>query len=95
RIAIAHFEGQEIGAQVKASKSRRRARVIISDNEKDLEDSYKQGRIIAEIDQNPSISLGMTSVDTEILLEQEEPTELVEDPGSGEKGEKKLVLLRN
>ncbi|GKB17605.1 hypothetical protein Tco_0851528 [Tanacetum coccineum] len=29
--------------KVKASKSKRRARVIISDNEKDLEDSYKQG----------------------------------------------------
>ncbi|GJT58078.1 putative ribonuclease H-like domain-containing protein [Tanacetum coccineum] len=92
--------------KVKASKSRRRARVIIFDNDEYLEDSYKQGRIIAEIDQNPSISLvqdegtswiqedvetqGRTSVDTEILLEKEEPTELVEDPGSGEKGEKEI-----
>ncbi|GJW06359.1 putative ribonuclease H-like domain-containing protein [Tanacetum coccineum] len=92
--------------KVKASKSRRRARVIISDNEEDLEDSYKQGRIIAEIDQNPSISLVQdegtswiqedaeiqtrTSADTEILLDQEEPTELVEDFGSGEKGEKEI-----
>ncbi|GJW28346.1 hypothetical protein Tco_0045221 [Tanacetum coccineum] len=92
--------------KVKASKSRRRTRVIISDNEEDLEDSYKQGRIIAKIDQNPSISLvqdegtlwiqedvetqGRTSADTEILLELEEPTELVEDPGSGEKGEKEI-----
>ncbi|GJZ09128.1 hypothetical protein Tco_0543411 [Tanacetum coccineum] len=33
---------------------------------------------------------GRTSADTEILLEQEEPTELVEDPGSGEKGEKEI-----
>ncbi|GJR84014.1 hypothetical protein Tco_0154799 [Tanacetum coccineum] len=31
-----------------------------------------------------------TSADTEVLLEQEEPTELVEDPGSGEKGEKEI-----
>ncbi|GJW00582.1 hypothetical protein Tco_1555833 [Tanacetum coccineum] len=92
--------------KVNASKSRRRARVIISDNEEDLEDSYKKGRIIAEIDQNPSISLvkdkgtswiqkddetqRRTSADTEILLEQEEPNELVEDPGSGEKGEKEI-----
>ncbi|GKC06475.1 hypothetical protein Tco_0998085 [Tanacetum coccineum] len=68
--------------KVKASKSRRRAKVIIYDNEEDLEDSYKLGRIIAEIDQNPSISL--------ILLDQEEPTELVEDFGSGEKGEKEI-----
>ncbi|GJT55325.1 hypothetical protein Tco_0990379 [Tanacetum coccineum] len=63
-------------------------------------------RIIAEIDQNPSISLvqdegtlwiqddaetlGRTSADTDILLDQEEPTKLVEDPGSGEKGEKEI-----
>ncbi|GJY83817.1 putative ribonuclease H-like domain-containing protein, partial [Tanacetum coccineum] len=59
-----------------------------------------------EIDQNPSISLvqdegtswiqedaeiqGMTSADTKTLLDQEEPTELVEDLGSGEKGEKEI-----
>ncbi|GJU72739.1 hypothetical protein Tco_1264144 [Tanacetum coccineum] len=34
-----------------------------------------------------------TSADTEILLEQEEPTELVEDPGSGEKGEKEISTV--
>ncbi|GKD99503.1 hypothetical protein Tco_1387487 [Tanacetum coccineum] len=67
---------------VKASQSRRRARVVLSDDEEDLEDPSKQGRKIAEIDQNPSISL--------ILLEEEEPTELVEDHGSGEKGEKEI-----
>ncbi|GJV75658.1 hypothetical protein Tco_1507242 [Tanacetum coccineum] len=33
---------------------------------------------------------GKTSVDTEILLDQEEPTKLVEDLGSGEKGEKEI-----
>ncbi|GJS42315.1 hypothetical protein Tco_0567358 [Tanacetum coccineum] len=92
--------------KVKASKSRRRARVITSDNEEDLEDSYKHGRMSAEIDQNPSISLVQdegtswiqeddeiqirTSADTEILLDQEEPTELVKDFGSGEKGEKNI-----
>ncbi|GKA95140.1 hypothetical protein Tco_0817178 [Tanacetum coccineum] len=69
-------------------------------------DPSKQQRIITEIDQNPSISLvqdegtswiqedaeiqGRTSADTEILLDQEEPTELVEDLGSGEKGEKEI-----
>ncbi|GJU23561.1 hypothetical protein Tco_1156903 [Tanacetum coccineum] len=92
--------------RVKTRQPRRRARVIISDTEEDLEDPSKQGRRIAEIDQNPSISLvqdegtswiqedakiqGKTSADTEILLDQEEPTELVEDLGSGEKGEKEI-----
>ncbi|GJU47556.1 hypothetical protein Tco_1204822 [Tanacetum coccineum] len=34
--------------------------------------------------------VGRTSADTEILLDQEEPTELVGDLGSGEKGEKEI-----
>ncbi|GJX66317.1 hypothetical protein Tco_0300660 [Tanacetum coccineum] len=92
--------------RVKTRQPRRRARVIISDTEEDLEDPSKQGRIIAEIDQNLSISLvqdegtswiqedaeiqGKTSADTEILLYQEEPTQLVEDLGIGEKGEKEI-----
>ncbi|GKE91668.1 hypothetical protein Tco_1572763, partial [Tanacetum coccineum] len=43
--------------KVKSRKPRRRARVVISDIEEDLEDPSKQGRRIAEIDQNPSILL--------------------------------------
>ncbi|GJR11084.1 putative ribonuclease H-like domain-containing protein [Tanacetum coccineum] len=92
--------------KVKSRQPRRRRRVVISDTEEDLEDPSKQGRRIAEIDQNPSISLvqdkgtswiqvdtgiqGRTSADTEILLDQEEPTKLVGDLGSGEKGEKEI-----
>ncbi|GKF57846.1 hypothetical protein Tco_0171383, partial [Tanacetum coccineum] len=64
----------------------RRAREVISDTKEDLEDPSKQIQEDAEIQ-------GRTSADTKILLDQEEPTELVEDLGSGEKGEKKLVLL--
>ncbi|GKA19403.1 hypothetical protein Tco_0699318 [Tanacetum coccineum] len=91
---------------VKQSKARRKTKIVVSDDEEVLEDPSKQGRIIAEIDQNPSISLvqnegtswiqedgetqGRTSADTKILLELEEPTELVEDPGSDEKGEKQI-----
>ncbi|GKG33633.1 hypothetical protein Tco_0433792, partial [Tanacetum coccineum] len=66
----------------KSRQPRRRARVVISDTEEDLEDPSKQRGRIAKIDQNPSISL--------ILLDQEEPTKLVEDLGSGEKGEKEI-----
>ncbi|GKA75992.1 reverse transcriptase domain-containing protein, partial [Tanacetum coccineum] len=79
--------------RVKTRQPRRRARVILSDTEEDLEGLCKQGRKIAKIDQNSAISLvqdegtlwiqedaeiqGKTSTDTEILLDQEEPTELV------------------
>nr|GFA26430.1 hypothetical protein [Tanacetum cinerariifolium] len=90
---------KKIEHKVKRSQHRRRERVVISDDEEDLEDPSKQGRKIAEIDENPSISLvqdegtsriqedfkiqGRTSADTEILLDQEEPNDLVEDLGSG------------
>ncbi|GJT12045.1 hypothetical protein Tco_0859087 [Tanacetum coccineum] len=43
--------------KVKSRQPRRRAIVVISDTKEDLEDPSKQGRRIAEIDQNPSISL--------------------------------------
>ncbi|GJY82329.1 putative ribonuclease H-like domain-containing protein [Tanacetum coccineum] len=65
--------------KAKASKSRRRTKIVVFDDEEVSEDPSKQGRII-----------GRTSADTETLLDQEEPTELVEDPGSGEKGEKEI-----
>ncbi|GJU58646.1 retrovirus-related pol polyprotein from transposon TNT 1-94 [Tanacetum coccineum] len=93
--------------QVKTTKARRRARIVVSEEEDATEDSSKQGRKISNIDADPTISLvqdeGMTwfqedaeiqekqSDDTEILLEEEEITELVEDFGSGEKGEKEVT----
>ncbi|GJW77920.1 hypothetical protein Tco_0139602 [Tanacetum coccineum] len=43
--------------KVKSSQARRRASIIVSDDEDDLEDPSKQGRKIAEIDQDPAISL--------------------------------------
>ncbi|GKF99066.1 hypothetical protein Tco_0297849, partial [Tanacetum coccineum] len=69
----------------------------------------KQGRKIAQIDIDPTISLVQdkgtswfqedvetqekNSVDTEVLLEEETLIELIEDLGSGEKVKRKLVLL--
>ncbi|GKC43223.1 ribonuclease H-like domain-containing protein [Tanacetum coccineum] len=76
---------KKLEKQVKTSKARRRVRLVLSEDEDVAEDSSKQGRNISEIDTDPFISL--------VLLEEEEPTEIVEDQGSGEKGEKMLVLL--
>ncbi|GKE18610.1 hypothetical protein Tco_1426187 [Tanacetum coccineum] len=42
---------------VKSSQARRRARILVSNYEDDLEDPSKQGRKIAAIDQDPGISL--------------------------------------
>ncbi|GJZ86774.1 hypothetical protein Tco_0658384 [Tanacetum coccineum] len=88
---------------VKITKARRRARIVILEDEDALEDSSKQGRKISDINEDPNISWvqdkGMTwfqnadaeikkknSADTEVILEEEQPTKLVEDIGSGEKG---------
>ncbi|GKB11470.1 hypothetical protein Tco_0845393 [Tanacetum coccineum] len=43
--------------RVKSNKARRRAKFIVSDDEEDLEDSSKQGRRIANIDQDFDIYL--------------------------------------
>ncbi|GJV47794.1 hypothetical protein Tco_1438006, partial [Tanacetum coccineum] len=94
---------------VKSTQARRRFRIVVYDNEESLEDPSKQGRKISEIDQDPSISLVQDertswiqedieiqekiSDDTEVVLEEEEPTELVEDQSSGEKGEKEVSTV--
>ncbi|GJT99374.1 hypothetical protein Tco_1109713 [Tanacetum coccineum] len=81
---------KKLEKQVKTTKARRRARIVVLEEEDALEDSSKQGRKISDIDQDPTISLEKKSDDTEILLEEQEPTEFVEDFGSGEKGKKEV-----
>nr|GEW82478.1 50S ribosomal protein L1, chloroplastic [Tanacetum cinerariifolium] len=48
---------KKLEKKAKSSKAKRRARIVVSDDEDDLEDPSKQGRKITEIDQYPSISL--------------------------------------
>ncbi|GJV02318.1 hypothetical protein Tco_1335887 [Tanacetum coccineum] len=83
--------------------------IVVSDDVEGLEDPSKQGRKITKIDQDPSISLvhnegtswiqedieiqEKVSDDTKVVLEEEEPTELVKDQGSGEKGEKEVSTV--
>ncbi|GJR17913.1 hypothetical protein Tco_0966440 [Tanacetum coccineum] len=42
---------------VKSNQARRRAKIVVSDDEEDLEDSSKQGRMIEEIDQDAGVTL--------------------------------------
>ncbi|GKC94089.1 hypothetical protein Tco_1159531, partial [Tanacetum coccineum] len=46
---------------VKSSQARRKARIVVFDDEEDLEDPSKQGRKIAKINQDPDISLFTTA----------------------------------
>ncbi|GJU03455.1 putative ribonuclease H-like domain-containing protein [Tanacetum coccineum] len=94
---------------VKSTQAKRRFRIVVSDDEESLEDPSKQGRKITEIDQDPSISLiqdegtswiqedieiqEKISDDTEVVLEEVEPTKLVEDLGSGENREKEVSTI--
>ncbi|GKF35475.1 hypothetical protein Tco_0108675, partial [Tanacetum coccineum] len=51
---------------VKSSHTRRRARIVVSDDEDDLEDPSKQGRKIDEIDQDPDISLEVSTANLDV-----------------------------
>ncbi|GJT01890.1 hypothetical protein Tco_0823059 [Tanacetum coccineum] len=42
---------------IKSNQARRRAKIVVSDDEEDLEDSSKQGRMIEEINQDAGITL--------------------------------------
>nr|GEY28026.1 hypothetical protein [Tanacetum cinerariifolium] len=50
---------------VKSTKARRRAKIVVSDDEDAAEDSSKQGRKIDEIDQDPNISLVQHDVEVQ------------------------------
>ncbi|GKA80438.1 hypothetical protein Tco_0787034 [Tanacetum coccineum] len=51
---------------VKSSQAKRREKIVVSDDEDDLEDSSKKGRKIDEIDTDPSISLEVSTADLDV-----------------------------
>ncbi|GJZ84495.1 hypothetical protein Tco_0649834 [Tanacetum coccineum] len=67
---------------LQSSKARRRAGIVLSEDEDVDEGTSWFQEDIETLEKN--------SVDTEVLLEEETPTELIEDLGSGEKGEKEV-----
>ncbi|GKE43520.1 hypothetical protein Tco_1470804 [Tanacetum coccineum] len=97
---------KKLEKQVRSDKARRNVRIVLSKDKDDAEDPSKQGRKIAQIDTDPTISLvhdegtsgfqedvetrEKNNVDTEVLLEEETLTKLIKDLRSGEKGEKEI-----
>ncbi|GJX83343.1 hypothetical protein Tco_0332824 [Tanacetum coccineum] len=73
---------KKLEQKVKTTKARRRARIVLSEDENDVDDSQNREKIF-EIDTDPSI----------FFIEEEEPPESMENQGSGEKVKKKLVML--
>ncbi|GKB86419.1 hypothetical protein Tco_0958691 [Tanacetum coccineum] len=86
--------------KLKSSKARRKAKIILSDDEEITEDSSKQGRKISQIDEDLTISLvqdeGISWIpqeeevhekpcdETEVIVQEETPTKIIEEHGSGE-----------
>ncbi|GJV30896.1 putative ribonuclease H-like domain-containing protein [Tanacetum coccineum] len=58
------------------------AKIVLSDDEEIAEDSSKQERKISQIDEDPTISL--------VQDEEETPTKIIEEHGSGKKGEMEI-----
>nr|GEW78009.1 putative ribonuclease H-like domain-containing protein [Tanacetum cinerariifolium] len=56
---------------VKSTKARRRAKIVVSDDEDVAEDTFKQGRKIDAIDQDPDISLVQHDAEVQGRHEQE------------------------
>nr|GFD18174.1 hypothetical protein [Tanacetum cinerariifolium] len=56
---------------VKTSQARRRAKLVVSDDEEDLEDPFKQGRKIDEINQDSDISLIQHDVEIQERYDQD------------------------
>ncbi|GJX56657.1 hypothetical protein Tco_0286554 [Tanacetum coccineum] len=60
---------KQLEKKVKKNKARRRARIVLSEDEDSEEDSSKQGRKISDIDKDPTISLVQPEQDMEYDFE--------------------------
>ncbi|GJS40113.1 hypothetical protein Tco_0565156 [Tanacetum coccineum] len=89
--------------KLKSDKARRKAKIVLSDDEEITKDSSKQGKKISQIDEDPMISIAQDegiswipheeevhekpSDETELLVQEETPTKIIKEHGTGEKGE--------
>ncbi|GJY26374.1 hypothetical protein Tco_0401100 [Tanacetum coccineum] len=92
--------------KLKSGKAKRKAKIVLSDDKEIAEVSSKQGRKISQIDEDLTISLVQDegtswipqeeevhekpSDETKVLVQEETPTEIIKEHGSGEKGEIKI-----
>ncbi|GKA05256.1 hypothetical protein Tco_0684376 [Tanacetum coccineum] len=90
----------------KSGKARRKAKIVLSNDEEIAKDSSKQGRKISQIDEDLTISLvqdeGISwipqeeevhekpSDETEVLVQEETPTKIIEEHESGKKGQMEI-----
>ncbi|GKB25525.1 hypothetical protein Tco_0864926 [Tanacetum coccineum] len=73
---------KKLEAKVKAGTARKRARVVLSEDDEDVEDdSSKQGRKLSDAEVQEK-----ASNETEPIIQEVTPTEVIQDQGSSEKG---------
>ncbi|GKC72726.1 hypothetical protein Tco_1118609 [Tanacetum coccineum] len=72
---------KKLEAQVKIGKARRRAKIVHSDDEDIADDSSKQGRILSDAEVQEK-----ASNETEPVIQDVTPTEVIQDQQSSEKG---------
>ncbi|GJS78423.1 hypothetical protein Tco_0728304 [Tanacetum coccineum] len=73
---------KKLEARVKIGKSRKRAKVVLSEDDADVQDdSSKQGRKLSDAEVQEK-----ASTETEPFIQEVTPTEVIQDQGSSEKG---------
>ncbi|GJV08610.1 putative ribonuclease H-like domain-containing protein [Tanacetum coccineum] len=73
---------KKLEAKVKAGTARKGARVVLSEDDEDVEDdSSKQGRKLSDAEVQEK-----ASTETEPIIQEVTPTEVIQDQGSSEKG---------
>ncbi|GJY28032.1 hypothetical protein Tco_0403799 [Tanacetum coccineum] len=73
---------KKLEARVKIGKARKRAKVVLSEDDEDVEDdSSKQGRKLSDAEVQEK-----ASTKTEPIIQEVTPTEVIQDQGSSEKG---------
>ncbi|GKF49911.1 hypothetical protein Tco_0143162, partial [Tanacetum coccineum] len=72
---------KKLESQIKTGKTRRKARIVNSDDEDIQDDSSKQGRKLSDAKVQEK-----ASTETEPFIQEVTPTEVIQDQGSSEKG---------
>ncbi|GJR04212.1 hypothetical protein Tco_0527196 [Tanacetum coccineum] len=82
-ILFTHMEVmKKLEARVKIGKARKRAKVVLSEDDEDVEDdSSKQGRKLSDAEVQEK-----ASTETKPIIQEVTPTEVIQDQESSEKG---------
>ncbi|GJT89399.1 copia protein [Tanacetum coccineum] len=76
---------KKLESQIKTGKTRRKARIVHSDDEDIEDDSSKQGRKLSDAEVQEK-----ASTETKPFIQEVTPTEVIQDQGSSEKGSAKV-----